>query len=67
MGAMAVVGLCGVVLGLVLWQPVLFVGVVLLLVAPLGFLRAAPPPTEHTRDYVADAYMRIFPRNLPPK
>ena len=67
MAVLVVLGLSGVISGLFTTPELIGFGALLLLIAPLGFLLAAPPIPEDRHDYVADAYMRIFPRRMPPR
>jgi hypothetical protein len=53
-------GLLLIIVGVFTSAAPMLYGALLLMVAPLGFLVAAPPPGD-THDYVADAYWRILP------
>lgn len=59
-GALWILGLAAVVSGLFVSPFLIGLGALLFMIAPLGFLLAAPPPLEADHDYVADAYARVF-------
>jgi hypothetical protein len=54
------VALAAVIVGLIAEPALLMLGALLLVAAPLAFLFAAPPPRKGNRDYVAEAYSRLF-------